>query len=549
MSRQITRWMILFCSFFGILLVSQLWSCTEPPPPAPILPEIEVNPEGWNITEEKPAGLRSYKKFTIRNKIAPAPNAVDLDVKSIKLTADSSTQFKLIEDTCPIGADEECVTFPSLPFKLKPGETKTFSMEFTYSNSNDFQLAKVQIVSNSRNVDDPSNPDDVTTEIRAQTPGGEPVIDVSAEVAGPREFRMGFGETAKGSTKKQTLIIGNGATTGVLEFSFSWSKEDPATSFVVKDNSNNPIELGKMLKIEPRNSLSFTVEYTPSTCSTHEAALTINSNSIFRPGNANEGIPPAASQLVLNLLGRSPAKGSVSPQLIQFSNVAVGASATQTFILKQRADSSCDFHVFNLDIKNEEGKGPADPAFSLGKMRKDGQEVPPPSQGTPIILTQGQELEVEIVFAPTQQAALQAIITAQTNDPDLTDTNTGSLISLLAGTEVNIPPFARFKFICAEVSGNVCKNEGDPVPNPTFLGGERPLVKLDPSDSFDREGKIVGYKWELLPPVGSSSKLSSDTEQMPTFRIDGRGEYKVTLEVTDEGGLKGTKSETLNAQD
>lgn len=528
-------------------------ACPEEKTVPPILPEIELTPDSWNIGEVRPAGLRIYKKFSIRNKIDPAPTAQDLEIKSIKLDAAASAQFKLISDQCPLGADEQqCVPFPSVPFKLKPGEKKEFSVEFTFSNSNDFQLAKVLIVSNTKNVNDPTSIGDVKTEIRMQTRGGEPKIDVSAQVVGDKDFLISFGKIEKDKSKVDTLIIRNAATTGELKFRFVWVQEDPAKSFAIQGKDGKPIELNQDFALTPSQDMEFKVQYTPKTCGDHKALLNINSNSIFQKGDKDKGQPPAAQQLSLRLEGSSPTRGSVDSSLMTFSNIAVGKTETKTLKLQpDPANSLCDLQVSEVKLTSDDGKGAAPASLTLGKFRKGGQEVPVPTQAAPIVLAKGQILEVEVIFAPTAQTAVSAGVVVKTNDAAFADPTSGIVVAINAGTEVNIPPFARFVFLCAEVSGNVCQaaDVDKPIPNPVFRGGERPRVKLDPSTSFDREGKITAYKWTLEVPLGSASKLSGETDKTPTFLVDGRGEFKVTLEVTDEGGLTGKKTEILKVED
>ncbi|MCB9639607.1 MAG: choice-of-anchor D domain-containing protein [Myxococcales bacterium] len=547
-ARKLLMWSMLLFVFGGLQT-----ACPEEKAPPPVLPEIEVTPDSWNIGEVRPAGLRIYKKFVIRNKIEATATAQDLEVKSIKLDAAASQQFKLIDDKCPIGADEqECVSFPSVPFKLKPGETKEFSVEFTFSNSNDFQTAKVQIVSNTKNVDDPTNIADVTTEIRMQTRGGEPKIDVSAQVVGDKEFLIAFGKIEKGKNKEESVIITNTGTTGELKFRLQWSTEEASGSFTIKDSAGAVVDLNQDFTLTPANNMEFKIEYTPKVCGEHKAALDINSNSVFQKWDQEKGQPPAAQQLSLRLEGSSPTRGSVDSPLMNFTNVAVGMTDTKTFkITPDAANSFCDLQIFDLKLASDDGKGAAPTSLSFGKFRKGGQEVSAPTQAAPIVLAKGEELEVEVIFAPTNQTALAAGVVVTSNDPAFADPTSGIVVSISAGTEVNIPPFARFTFLCAEESGNVCKaaDVDKPISNPVFLGGERPRVKLDPSASFDREGKITAHKWTLEVPSGSLSKLSDPSIANPTFLLDVRGEYKVTLEVTDEGGLKGTKSETLKVED
>lgn len=58
---------------------------------------------------------------------------------------------------------------------------------------------------------------------------------------------------------------------------------------------------------------------------------------------------------------------------------------------------------------------------------------------------------------------------------------------------------------------------------------------LDPIDSYDLDGDIVGYQWKIQAPTGT---VTSSTEMFPKISRAVEGVYTVELHVTDDDGLK-----------
>jgi len=59
-------------------------------------------------------------------------------------------------------------------------------------------------------------------------------------------------------------------------------------------------------------------------------------------------------------------------------------------------------------------------------------------------------------------------------------------------------------------------------------------VTLDGSESYDADGDVLTYQWELVEkPEGSTSVISSGTTVSPTLRTDVDGLYRVKLTVND----------------
>ncbi|GAB3410774.1 hypothetical protein GCM10027435_01710 [Haloparvum alkalitolerans] len=69
-------------------------------------------------------------------------------------------------------------------------------------------------------------------------------------------------------------------------------------------------------------------------------------------------------------------------------------------------------------------------------------------------------------------------------------------------------------------------------------------VHLDGGGSYDPDGEIVAYEWEILAPDGSTA--ATPTGRTPTFEAAALGTYDVTLTVTDDAGR--TASDTLHVR-
>ncbi|SDN26859.1 PKD domain-containing protein [Halogranum gelatinilyticum] len=65
-------------------------------------------------------------------------------------------------------------------------------------------------------------------------------------------------------------------------------------------------------------------------------------------------------------------------------------------------------------------------------------------------------------------------------------------------------------------------------------------VFLDATGSRDPDGRIVDYEWSVTSPTGRSVPLSDESSPRTTFEANTRGQYEVTLTVTDDDGAERT---------
>ena len=532
-----------------ILLAGFLEGCgcepELPPPPPP--PEISVVPNNWIFgTENLLPGLPTYKTILIKN--VAKSGADELEVKDIKLIGGGSPQFKLIDGDCPKGAPKEerkgeeglsqyCVEFPSLPQKIPAGSSLKFAIMYTHTTQTSAANASLEIVSNAKNK---LGTDTTKTKFELSAQAGQSRIDVGGPIPGKgdkeKEFVLPMGKVKKGSASEAKEFVLTNVGKATLEFKLSWEKQLP--SFILKDDKGKEV-LGKKITIEPNDNRTFKVTFDPKACGSQEAFIKISSNARYKKPDPNTGYSVSASELKIRVVGSSPSKAEVSPQILEFDK-----GATKTFSIKLSQESFCDLEITKISIGKLEGQ--EDPKYyKVGKVRKGGTVVPLP---VTVSYTKKEELTVEIIYAPpNNEISDTGVVNIESNDETLSQ----APVTLQSKGKFNLPPRPSFFFNCGEENSKACK-KGEQIAGALQLSGERKVkVILDSSKSIDKDGKIAKYEWSIKGPTGSGVKISDTTIPNPFFIVDGRGKFTVTLNLTDDKGKKNSQPaiQTLNVVD
>ncbi len=111
--------------------------------------------------------------------------------------------------------------------------------------------------------------------------------------------------------------------------------------------------------------------------------------------------------------------------------------------------------------------------------------------------------------------------------------------------------FGSSTFVVTGFSGTILQSDpvsGSPVadagPDQTVATGTN--ITLDGNGSYDPDGGILTYAWQLaVRPSGSAAALSNPALPNPTFIADVRGEYRISLVVTDSAGLQSQADEVV----
>ncbi len=550
----------------GIVAVAILFSlmsgcqCEEDLPPPKPKPILDVIPRNWTIVEKLIPGQKAYVRFKLKNK---KKDSEPLEIKSIKLAPGSSPQFKLITQSCPdqfkFQKDPQCketdcviydhkgkvlcVPLPlSLPVVLEDTKQAVyFAVEYTpTTQAGVVPKAKILITSN---TDNDKGKEFIDTEVLLVATMGDAIIEIVGKKlipTGDRELFMKL-TVEQGKTAEEEVIIRN-LGDAELSFNMKWQEANPQFDIVDKDGKS---AIGKQYKADvqakaPQNSQAFKIKFTPKECGTHKVRLAVHSNAITK--KLVNGF--SSNLLFIKVEGKSPTEAEVNPVSLVFDKVNPGDKAVKKFTVEMGAAAMCNLKIFSVSIGQVQGQPPPQ-SFSIGKLYLDGSEVPQPTKSNPVELKKGQKLEIEVVYAPQKAGGELGVVMLETNDPDLDPNQTG-VVNLTGGTTFNLPPFAKFSFICAQPNSTACKY-GQEIPMQMYLSGEKSVkIELDPSKSYDKDGKIVKYQWEMQKkPSGSLAKISDVTAKKPWFKVDMAGKYTVKLTVTDDKGKTGQIALTL----
>src|SRR5690606_36284597 len=168
-----------------------------------------------------------------------------------------------------------------------------------------------------------------------------------------------------------------------------------------------------------------------------------------------------------------------------------------------------------------------------------------------LVVESGDELRLSFEVEGTNPTQLRAKVwkvgvaepaewqlTATDSTPALQAPGGVGLITYLSGSSTTVPAAARYDDLIVATPGGPTEAPDKP-PVAAFDASIDGLdVALDGSDSFDPDGTIIGYAWDL-------GDGSTATGPMVTYSYAAPGTYQVTLEVTDDDGLTATAQRSI----
>jgi hypothetical protein len=285
-----------------------------------------------------------------------------------------------------------------------------------------------------------------------------------------------FGDQVVPVSNSQQIYLSNSGRVA-LEVSLSMQAED-SDIFSVAETT---------FEIQPDETLTLPIDFTPSTYLSYQALLIVDSNDEDTP------------QLEIPLSGdgvHAPLPDiEITPQSIDFGDIDVGGSAMRFVTVRNIGGAD-----LLLGTLQQEGSG----AFEVDSD-PGGATIAP-----------GAELPIIISFVPTQAEGDAGTLTLSSNDPD--ESTADVLLLGNGGGDFGYP----------EASID-CPEQAAP---PQW-------VELDGSDSSDPEGNTpLSFAWELAGrPLGSQAELTNLVTPFSSLFCDVAGTYEVQLTVTNSLGI------------
>jgi hypothetical protein len=266
------------------------------------------------------------------------------------------------------------------PFSLAPGESQSVIISFSPTSPGTFS----QTLAITHNATNQINP------LSIPVSGTGTTASINIDI---NPSSLNFGNIFVGKSATQTFTITNlSNSTDVLEGNIN--------------NLSGPFSVvtgGGTFTLAPGKSQSVTISFSPGSEGTFSETLFITHNA------TNQGSPAKVS---LNGTGQALIQLSVVPSSIDFGNILVGQSSTQTLTIKNEATSTGTL---------EGTVGTLSGPFSIMKG------------GGPFSLAPGKSLSVVLNFSPTSAGTFSQLLTithnatGQTSPADISITGTGVL--------------------------------------------------------------------------------------------------------------------------
>jgi hypothetical protein len=275
------------------------------------------------------------------------------------------------------------------------------------------------------------------------------------------------------------------------------------------DSFSYPIELAVFgtTSEEVITNLNFEVNYTPPSPGTDEGALIIGYNSMD------------STNFQIDLLGEGGLPDlTCSPNPIDFSYAPLGITSTKTVTCTNTGNLPIDITHIRLEPGSAE-------EFALSNLST---ELAVPEGG--ILLEPNGSLPFLVDFTPLSESSYGGAVQVEHSN--------GFMSLILSGVGIdNRCPVAVARGYIRDDPDQRRSNEIDWA-TPTDI------LVLDGQGSFDPDGEIVNYEWELTQaPVGNTIDLRpyegfEDDPSLGQFFIPLSGHYEFTLRVFDDVGFQ-----------
>jgi hypothetical protein len=233
---------------------------------------------------------------------------VGKSVNQILTIANLSTSANTLTASVGNLSDPFAVVSGGGTLSLAPGESQSVLISFSPTSSGTFS----QTLSITHNATNQTNP--VSVPVSGMGTTAVILMDISPA-------SLDFGNVFVGKSASQTLMITNqSSSTDVLEGTVN-SLSGP---FLV-------VSGGGTFSLAPGKSRSVTISFSPGSEGTFSETLLITHNA------TNQGNPTSIS---VNGVGLALINFSITPSSVDFGNIRVGSSSTQTFIIKNESTST-----------------------------------------------------------------------------------------------------------------------------------------------------------------------------------------------------------------
>ncbi|MBN1944221.1 MAG: choice-of-anchor D domain-containing protein [Bradymonadales bacterium] len=483
---------LVACAMLAVLT----FGCKEEQFGEYLLAEIAVTPTSLTF-DSREIGDATVQYLTIEN-IGSGEliiETVDLDTRSTEFWVEGSTT----------------------PFTLEAGGTVQVQVWYSPADCRG-DRGNLLIHSNA------SNSPDITVPLQPQSMTGQVWVNPSP---------VDFGRVPANQMKTVTVTVTNVGTCGLtvndlfLTGSFDFKFTAPAEEGVLE------VEPALPFTLETEQSNQFDITYMPANDGFDQALLMIRSDDASR---RTIEVPVYANGDEACIIVTDETTG------IDFGERFIGEVSGKTITVTNCSQQQ-DLLVDGITLGEH--------AELIGLERYSLDEVPSDLDTNPWVIPPQDSENFILNYEP--------ILYTTTTHPDLCTTDPcevvdGAVLSITSNDEVKSPldidvrgvgtnnhcpvAVARAR---VQMSGDPWDTQIDTIPLAT--------LELDASQSYDAEGSIASYAWEVTrrPPGSTANFQPNGSVANPTFFLDFAGQYVFTLRVFDNTGVESCESATIMA--